>query len=206
MENTCGDILVSSWKKEWIQLTAERSGDSVEEMELVPVEIKAREDEVHVTSLFPVYSPHLKVRVDYRVRVPAEIDLKLLKTTNGAIKVSGVVGRAALQVENGEIALAGCSGTLEATSLNGKIDADVPTLGAGDFVRLESFNGDILLRLPESVKAHFALRTMNGSIQSVFPFAVQSNFGPQVVHLSNDVEEPLVRVYSVNGDIHVVER
>ena len=83
LENTRGDIRISSWEGERVQLTAEKSGDSEEEMEQVPIEITARKDELKITSLFPEYAPDLHVRVDYRLRVPAEIDLKLIKSING---------------------------------------------------------------------------------------------------------------------------
>lgn len=206
VENSRGDIHVSSWKTDRVQLQVRKTGDSEEDMELVPLEFKARDDELNIKSLFPVYAPNLRVRVDYRLQVPAHIDLKLIKSINGDVSVSDVTGAAAIQVDNGEITIKDFAGVLNATTLNGKIAAQLTRLNQTDFVKLESFNGDILLRLPKGVKAHWVVQTLNGTIESDLPFAIQSNFGPRVVHFADGVEEPLVRAYSVNGNIQIRQR
>ncbi len=205
LENTRGDIHISSWRGDGVELRAETTGDQ-EAIDLVPVEIKSREDELNIRSVFPVYAPELNVRVDYRLRVPIEIDLKLVKSINGNVNVSGVTGRAVIEDDNGEITVKGFSGILKATTVNGKIEAEVTRVTESDFIRLENFNGDISLRLPSQVQAHWVVRSLNGTIESNIRFPILNNFGPQVVDFADGVEEPLIRAYSVNGNIRIARR
>ncbi len=205
VENTRGDIHISSWEEDAVELRAETTGNEGD-FELVPVEITARNDELNIRSVFPVYAPELKVRVDYRLRVPREVDLKWVKSVNGEVRVSGIRGRAVIEVDNGEISVKDFSGRLKAKTVNGKIEAEIFGVDRSHAVSLENYNGDISLRLPKRIKAHWIVRTLNGDIESDMRFPVQNNFGPQVVDFADGVAEPLIRAYSVNGNIHIARR
>lgn len=204
LDNSRGDVVIQSWDRPMVEIVAEPSGESEEAMAQVPVTIQAVEDQIDVTSRFPAYAPNLRVRVDYRLRVPGEIDLKMIRTGKGRIEVSGVSGRAVLKVENGGIRVTDFRGTLDATTALGGIDAALTEVTRDDVLNLETFNGDIVLRVPRGLKAHFALRTLNGKVESDVPFEVRSVFGPPSVHEPGGVEAPLVRLTSVNGDIRIV--
>jgi DUF4097 and DUF4098 domain-containing protein YvlB len=205
IENTQGDIRISSWDEQVVELRAEISTDSDEEMSLVPVEIDAKDDEIRITSLYPVYAPKLKVKVNYRLRVPRETDLKLIKTMNGDLRISGVSGRAIVEVANGEIEIEKFSGYLKATATNGKIEAEVSSINEAGHVALENYNGDISLRLPRNTQAYWLVKTMNGHIDSTIPFTIKDEFGPEVARLDG-AEEPVIHIYSINGDIRIEER
>jgi hypothetical protein len=207
IENTRGDILIRSWEQDRVQLIAEKKGGPKEDMDLVPVKITARDDELIITSLIPEYVPDLNVRVDYRLRVPEQVDLKLIKTTSGEIRVSDVSGRAILWTDNGNIKVEGFSGILDARSHTyGELDVELTDLSRNDHVNLENINGDVFLRLPKNADAFWIVRTLNGSIEAEIPFTIKNNFGPQVVHHPNDDGKALIRIYSVRSDIHIDER
>lgn len=205
IENTHGDIRISSWDENEVELRAEISSDSEEDRSLVPVEIDAKDDEIRISSLYPVYAPKLKVRVDYRLRVPRETDLKLIKSMNGDISVSGVSGRAKVEVGNGEINIKGFSGFLKTTATNGEIDVEVTRINEAGHVEIENYNGDISFMLPRSTNAYWLVKTMNGHIDSTIPFAIEDDFGPEVARLDG-AEEPVIHIYSINGDIRIEER
>jgi DUF4097 and DUF4098 domain-containing protein YvlB len=207
LENTRGNIRISSWDQDRVELVAEKSGDSEEDMELVPIEIDSRDDELKITSLFPEYAPELYVRVNYRLRVPREVDLKLVSTINGEIEISGVSGRANLVTDHGPITVEGFSGILKAESLAyGEIDVELDKVDSSDHIVLQSINGVISIRIPKDVDAFWICRTLNGKIESDIPFNIKNNFGPHVAHHPNEDGEPLVRAYSVNGDIRIDQR
>lgn len=205
LQNSRGNIQISSWKENRLELRAETTAESHDELELVPLEIDAREDEIRIVSVYPVYAPELKVRVDYRLRVPREIDLKLVETVNGDIRISGVSGRAILRVDNGEIEVKGFYGYLKATSINGRIEAEVSRLDEASHVSLENYNHDISLRIPRNLKACWMVRTLNGFIESTKPFEILDDFGPKTVHV-DERQQPVISLYSVNGDIRIEER
>ncbi len=204
IETTNGDIAIEGWNQPAIELDARKTGDSADDRALVPIDVRAADDELRVTSVFPAFAPHLRVAVHYRLRVPVAVDLKLLRTGKGRVSVAGVTGRAVVQADEGSVSVTRFAGVLEVTTLNGEIDADVT--GPASHVVLDSFNGRILLRLPAGLRAHVALGTLNGTIRTDPPMAVQHVFGPNIAHAGNDVEEPLVRLTSVNGDIVVRTR
>lgn len=156
-----------------------------------------------IGSRAPASAPDLRVRVDYRVRVPAGVDLKSLKTDRGDIAVTGVSGRIVAQTVAGSVRLRRVAGVLKVATLNGEIDAELARLQRGDTVVFDTYNGDIRLRLPGASRAHYALRTFNGTIESSVPMPIQSVYGPHVAHETSGVDDPLVRLTSVNGTIRI---
>ncbi len=203
LDNSQGDIAIESWDRDAVDLRADRIADSAADLALAPVDIRSSPDHLAITSRVPPYAPDARVRVDYRLRVPAHIDLKLVKTDRGRVVITDITGRASVRVINGAVRVRGFAGVLDASTLNGEIDAVVARLDRGDFITLETFNGDILLRVPGGAKAHYALRTLNGTIDSSVPLPVLNNYGPHVAHDGNGVEDPLVRLTSVNGSLRV---
>ena len=169
----------------------------------LPIDIRALPDALTIASRAPVYAPDLRVRVDYRLRVPSDTDLKLVKADRGRVIVDGVIGRAVVRVINGAVQIRGFAGVLDVTTVNGEIDTELTRLARGDTVSFDTYNGDITLRVPRGVAAHYALRTFNGTIESSPPLTVLTSYGPSFVHENGGVEDPIVRVTSVNGTIRL---
>jgi DUF4097 and DUF4098 domain-containing protein YvlB len=206
VENTRGNIRISSWDQDRVELVAEKQGLE-EDMELVPVDIRARDDEINISSVFPEYAPDLRVTVDYRLRVPENVDLKLIKTVNGEIEVSDIAGRASLWTDHGGITVKSFSGILRVeTTTYGDIDVELTDVAPADTINLKNYNGRISIRLPEEVDAFWIVRTLNGKIESDIPFETKNNFGPYVAHHPNEAGEPLIRAYSVNGEVHIDQK
>ena len=203
IDNSRGDIRIVTWSRGRVALKAEKTGSSKDDMDLVPIAIDARDDAIHVTSVFPVYAPELDVRVDYRLRVPESIELRRLRCVRGEVEVSHARGLARIDVQNGDIKVKKFAGVLEATTLVGGIEAELIRLTPDDFVKLEAFSGDISLTVPKRTKAHWVVRSMNGAIESEIPFEIRGQFGPEVVHEPSGVDAPIVRAESVMGNIRI---
>jgi DUF4097 and DUF4098 domain-containing protein YvlB len=207
LENTRGNIRISSWDENRVEIVAEKSGDNEEDMELVPIEIDSRPDELKIKSLFPEYAPDLYVRVNYRLRVPRRVDLKLVQTVNGEIEVSEVSGRAQLLTDHGQITIKKYSGILRAESrAYGDIECELTKIDKTDHFDLQNINGGISLEVPKGVDAFWIVRTLNGTIDSDIPLEIRDNFGPHVAHRPNETGEPLIRAYSVNGNVEIEEK
>lgn len=203
LDNGFGDVTIEAWNRDLVDLRADQIADTDADLALVPVDIKATPDSLTISSRAPRYAPDTRVRVDYRVRVPAETDLKLVKTDRGRVSITDVSGRAIVRVISGTVRVRGFAGYLDASTVNGEIDAALTRFDRGDFVAMDTYNGDILLRLPGGTKAHYELRTLNGVVDSNVPLPVLNSYGPHVAHEAGRVEDPLVRLTSVNGSLRV---
>lgn len=203
LDNGLGDVTIEAWTRDLVDLRAEQTADSNADLALVPIDIKAAPDALAISSRAPSYSLDTRVRVDYRLRVPGDIDLKLVKVDRGRVSITDVSGRAVVRVMTGTIRIRGFAGFLDGSTINGEIDANLTRFDRGDFVALDTYNGDIVLRLPGGTQASYSLRTLNGVIDSNVPLPVLNSYGPHVAHVAGGADVPLVRLTSVNGGIHV---
>ncbi len=201
-----GDITIQAWTRPSIELKAVKTGDSASDLAAVPIDIRAAADEINIVSVATAGAPSVRTRVDYQLRVPADVDLKLVRTARGRVQIAGTSGRAVVQVENGAVRVTNFSGVLDAVTVNGEVDAAFARVDPNESIRIETFNGDILLRLPKAVSPHLQVRTLNGSVQSEFPITVEKVFGPQVAHDTGAPDAPFVSLVSVTGDIHISRR
>lgn len=113
------------------------------------------------------------VSVDLALEVPREAALSL-RTTNGAIRVTGVQGALDARSTNGLVEVAEAGGSLEIRTTNGGVRASLlHGPAAGERVSLTATNGSVDLVLPENVGARLEARTSNGGIRSDFGLAYE---------------------------------
>jgi hypothetical protein len=206
LRNGKGDIEIRTWNRDVVEVRVEKTSDVADEMTLVPINITASDDEIVISSEYPLYAPRLLVRTHYRLRVPADIDLKLIKTIQGTVDIAGVTGRAVVRVDTGAAKIDGFSGVLDVMTSNGQIEATLAALTRDDSVYLDTYNGDVLLTVPKLPEAYVALQTMTGSIDSGFPMTTAQSYSPKIARGPNTVTEPVVRVVTVNGNIRLTRR
>ncbi len=103
-----------------------------------------------------------KVRVEFRVRVPAKVTGLVAKTMNGEISAQSPAGEVRLETMNGSIAVT-ARGAISAETYNGSVVANA---AAGSPVHLETKNGRIEVLLPAAVGADVDASTLHGRITS----------------------------------------
>jgi hypothetical protein len=206
LRNGKGDIEIRSWDRDVVEVRVEKTSDVADEMALVPINITATDDEIVISSEYPLYAPRLLVRTHYRLRVPAAIDLRLVKTIQGTVDIAGVTGRAVVRVDTGAVKIDGFSGLLDVMTSNGQIEATLASLTKDDSVYLDTYNGDILLTMPKLPEAYVALQTMTGVIDSGFAMTTAQSYSPKIARGPNTVTEPVVRAVTVNGNIRLAHR
>jgi putative adhesin len=129
---------------------------------------------------------------EFTLRLPAALALDL-RTSNGAISVSGVTGAVQLHTTNGAIDVRGTTGAMDLHSTNGAITlADVASRST-----LETTNGSINVRLAAGAGADLDLETRNGSITA--PGAA----GGRQVKIAVGSGGPPVTARTTNGGITV---
>jgi DUF4097 and DUF4098 domain-containing protein YvlB len=128
-------------------------------------------------------------------------------TTNGAIRMTRTRGRLELQTTNGGVTIRDHQGTVIASSTNGGFDCDVAALADGDTLELSSTNGGITVRVPADVSASFDLRTTNGEID-VSGFGSVSYTENDKTHKQGTIGSGAVTIVitTTNGGVGVLAR
>lgn len=207
--NTNGAVTVEAHEGSTVEVRAERSVRAVTDAgarELLEATTITEELDGSSVSLRtrrpPSFSRGQRAEVRYEVRVPRGTSLTL-RTTNGALAITGVQGVVDLETVNGRVRGSGLGQVRRAETVNGSVDLSldrVPSDGAS----VETVNGSVELAFPSDVTADVAVRTVNGSI-SVDGFA-QVDEGERRrrrynAHLNGG--GPAVHIQTVNGSVTV---
>ncbi len=115
------------------------------------------------------------VRVDFQVRVPAGVGLDA-RTVNGDVEATGLTGRVKALTVNGSIDVE-TRATASATTVNGSIDAALGSSAWDGPLSFKTVNGGITVSVPNGTAADVVMETLNGALESDFPFTVQGRMG-----------------------------
>ena len=140
--------------------------------------------------------------VDYEVLAPRDIDLDL-ETHNGSIAIARIRGELSFEARNGSIKLDGVAGNVRGRTTNGGVEAELTgDTWDGTGLDLETTNGAVRLRVPESYSARLETGTVNGGIDIDFPVTVQGRIGRE---FSTTLGRggPLVRAETTNGQVRI---
>jgi hypothetical protein len=107
--------------------------------------------------------PRRSVSVEYRLRVPAGLQVSV-KTENGGIGVHDVDGTVVASTTTGGIRGTNVSGAVSAHIVNGGIVMDVAR--AAGPIELESVNGGIRLDIPADINADIEAHAVNGGVST----------------------------------------
>lgn len=105
---------------------------------------------------------------DFKLTVPRGIAVVLQSMGGGDIRCAGVAGNIEINSMNGVIRLDDITGGVVASTMNGKIHANVRELRDGNALSFTSMNGEVVVRVPAAAKANVRLRTQNGSVLTDF--------------------------------------
>jgi hypothetical protein len=174
LENTIGDIIISGWEKEAIEISAEGSPESPPEagihflgwrLALLDVRVQSTPDSVRIRTSKRGYENGGGL-VDYVLNVPHSVNLDSVRNGRGRIAVSDIFGRSLLDADEGEIKISNYSGSLDVRLGSGVVEAEVLDLRPQDSVRVRVERGDIILLLESSAAAHIVASTPAGNIFS----------------------------------------
>lgn len=104
----------------------------------------------------------VRVRVDFRVRVPAKVSTVAAHTMNGEIEANSPAGGVELHTMNGKIDVT-AKGPITAETMNGGVTARAEP---GNPVNLTTKNGKVEVQLAPSANADVQASTTNGRVTS----------------------------------------
>jgi len=106
--------------------------------------------------------------LDYLLNLPVSVVINPVHCLEGNVLLSGLYGRAVLDVRKGDIRVENFSGSLDASLGRGSADVELLDLRRGDEVRITSTVGDIVLYLEKNVSARLEASAPLGRVESDF--------------------------------------
>jgi hypothetical protein len=119
-------------------------------------------------NLVKVGSNSFSEKVKLEIEVPLEFDLNVSTFNDGVMFISNVSGELELTNHNDDITAENISGSVLATSFNGAIKISFNKVKENTPMSFSTFNGDIDITFPSSLKATFKLKTEQGEVFSGF--------------------------------------
>ncbi len=105
---------------------------------------------------------------EFKIKVPKNTSVIVQNSWGGDITCSALTGDIDVKSMQGEIKLNDVGGAVLVETMNGKIAASLTELRDGKPLSFTSWNGEVVLRLPQEAKANVRLRTQNGSVLTDF--------------------------------------
>ncbi|WP_165395256.1 DUF4097 family beta strand repeat-containing protein [Flagellimonas allohymeniacidonis] len=118
-------------------------------------------------------------KTDFDIKVPANFSLKLSTVNEGDIYVKGVTGSLEISNVNGHITLDNVSGSVTTNTTNGEVKVSFDRIANQDNMAFSSFNGDVEVTFPSSLKANIKAKSEMGDVYTDFNMVVSDN-KPQV--------------------------
>jgi hypothetical protein len=143
--------------------------------------------------------------VSFQVLVPMQTWLAL-RSTNGAIRISGVEGEIDFQTTNGAVSLANLGGQVKGRTTNGavRVTLDGPTW-SGPGMDVETTNGAVQVAVPDGYSAHLQASTVNGRTRVDFPVTMQGRLD-RGLDITLGSGGPTIKVTTRNGGVHIARQ
>jgi len=111
---------------------------------------------------------HYSVQLNYVLKVPMNVDLRVSTVNNGNIDVKDVAGKLKVNNVNGAITIINAKGTTDAKTINGNLTVSY-TAAPPDASSYYTLNGKLQATFPANFAANLQFKTMNGEFFTDFP-------------------------------------
>jgi len=209
LENSNGDIEISGWGAERIEISAEGNRESPKSAGIYfldqrfsppDVQVRSTGDSVRIRTRESGYEDGQRV-VHYVLNIPHSVNLDSVRNGRGRIAVSDIYGRALLDAEEGEIKISNFSGSLDVRLGSGAVEAELLDLRPRDSIRIKVERGDIVLLLEPSVAAQLIAEAPAGNIFS--EFELDQPLPAKKVSAKLGDGQASIELTAVEGDIRV---
>ena len=158
------------------------------------------------------------VKMDFKVRVPRDIDIKVKTVNEGRVVVRGTNGSFLVRNVNGDVEMENISGSGTARTVNGPVVVSFRQ-NPRENSEFKTVNGKVELRFAHDLSADFRFKTLNGNIYSDFPVSVlpmhamqEENRGGKKIYRADrftgariGAGGPEIQMENLNGDMRILE-
>lgn len=170
--------------------------------EQVKIELVPEGNSINVRIEKSGISKFAQISVDLDANLPAGMNLSL-KSHNGKISSSNIIGTIMAVTHNGKIEYTGVLADLKFETHNGSADITCTGQSAKPCnISTETHNGNIDFTAPENFSAAIDASTHNGSIQTSLPVAVSGKIGKNLKGTLGDGRDKLY-LKTHNGSIKI---
>jgi hypothetical protein len=159
-----------------------------------------------------------RVKMDFKVHVPRDIDIKVKTVNEGRVKVSNINGSFVVRNVNGDIEMDNVAGSGTARTVNGPVLVSFRQ-NPRENSEFKTVNGNVELRFAHDLSADFRFKTFNGGIYSDFPVTAlpvhaiqEERRGGKMVYRADrytgarvNSGGPEIQIENLNGDIRILE-
>lgn len=202
-----GGVRVEAWDRNEIEVRArvQASARSEDRAQEIGRAVELRVDGGRIRAEGPGTGRREGWGVSWEVHVPRSTNLRV-RTTNGGIDVTDVVGDIDFRATNGGVTLVGVAGDVRGRTTNGGLHVELSGDGwSGAGMDVETTNGGVTLLIPEDYSAELVTGTTNGGIDVDFPVTVRGRIGRQLRTTLGD-GGPTIRAVTTNGGVHISRR
>ncbi|HTZ95853.1 MAG TPA: DUF4097 family beta strand repeat-containing protein [Terriglobales bacterium] len=213
IKNVNGDIDAEPATGDQAEVTAEKSGPRAKD---VTIEVDQLPDGVMICAVYPGwFQQHCqdwhssnigsdKTKVHFRVKVPENVRLHA-QSVNGDVKAEHLGRFVRANTVNGSVRVSTKS-WVEAATVNGSIEAKMGSADWTGALKEDSVNGSITLELPSDTNAEVSFASVNGTLQSDFPFVSSGKLTSHMIkgQIGNGGRD--LKVNTVNGSVTLKKR
>ncbi len=179
--NLNGNIEVTTWDGNTVQLHAEKKVKEKYKEELENVEIISdrTNDTLTIEAVFSGNSSN-EVSVKMELKVPGNVTLRSLETANGNIEITGTKGNLTMDTTNGNIDAHDIQGYVYAKTSNGNVyigetrgvgnvstsngNVDIKIKELSTDIKISSSNGNVKIRIKGSLDVNLTMATNEGRV------------------------------------------
>src|SRR5450755_2905038 len=171
VEGFNGSVDVSVWDQETVDISGTKHARSQEDTHDLKIEVDHSPEAVSIRVIRPSTSGmrHWNYGATFAIKVPRNVVLEHLVTSNGAIRTSDGAGPAHLKTSNGHVEVRRLKGPLNAETSNGPvelqdIDGAVAVHTSNGHIRAEGIRGAFEATTTNS-SIHAALEKVDGTVR-----------------------------------------
>jgi hypothetical protein len=182
LENDYGDVEITGWDRDSVDVAvtaAQAETESPRSARIARVRkdkpaVEIREtDEGLLIRTRTFEGPGDPPEASYKVRVPNSVNLAGIRISEGDLAVSGIYGRLEASLDKGNLEVQNFSGSINASVGTGDADVEVLDLRETDSITIISRKGNIVLRLESGVGAIVEADAPRAGVRSDFELGVK---------------------------------
>ena len=212
LENFAGTIRITTWERNEIKIDAVKSAYQKERLAEADINIDHNSDVIRIKTKYANENLSWNddesrrynnpASVSYTLTVPRNARLDKIELLNGAAEIEGVMGGIKASSVNAGFTLRGIAGSVDISTVNGRLEAILEAQNEASSVTLSSVNGQMVLTAAANADVQFTAHTVNGEIKNDFGLEVNRTVGS---YLTGRLGRGSARIElsNVNGGITV---